>query len=304
LFFVPSDDIVEAIRAFGLEQRMAIARMEKMLPTVTLVLDLTPSQASSGKQKKECVQLLNILRMADVPKTLEDKQHVSEFAQENFSFSWRQDGTEDDGYIPLQDHLTRHGFTNTFVVGAGTHLSSSNLFDVNVHELRSKLGSHGEHVIFKARLHGRTDLVCCEAGQPIPGAHILPFMVDFAIEVKTDKSMQGKKQHACELEAMMQVIGLNTCNTIKAPPVVLTNLVKTHSVLYLDRVDEDPLKYIIVKRSCSSILCACDFARTLSQNTNRQGIARDFGRGPTPEASVASTCAADSDDSQDVGNLD
>jgi len=278
--------------------------MERKIPTVSLLLDLTPSDATTGKQKDQCIQLLNVLRMGNVPSSAGGTVYSSQFVQNNFVFSW-EGKVEIDAYAPLQAHLHQSGFGNIFIVGGGQNLRNGNLFDVQIHELRSKLGAHGEPVVLRANLHGRTDLVCCEPGQPVQGSYILPFMVDFAIEVKTVESMRHhNRQESAELEAMLQVVGLNTSNPLKAPPVVLTNLAKKHCVLYLERTATDPLTYSVIKQSCASVLCACEFARTMSTRRDRRGLCRDFGRGPSPDTSVASIDAVDLDGSQDLGGLD
>jgi len=42
----------------------------------------------------------------------------------------------------------------------------------------------------------------------------------------------------------------------------------------------------------------------MSTRRDRRGLCRDFGRGPSPDTSVASIDAVDLDGSQDLGGLD
>ena len=53
-------------------------------------------------------------------------------------------------------------------------------------------------------------------------------MVSFAIEIKTTEAL-ANSHDGCMLEAQLQLIGLNAFNTLRSPPVVLTNLAKIHS---------------------------------------------------------------------------
>jgi hypothetical protein len=176
------------------------------------------------------------------------------------------------------------------------------LFDVSIFNLRSKLGSHGEPLVAKVKLHGRTDFVALRENVVLPeGSHIFRYMVDYCIEVKQSKVMQGKQaSDKCEKEAMLQLIGLCVDNPRSAPPVILTNMAHKHAVFYLDLMTENPLSFQIKKQICSSILCAADFALLLANKEERQGIARDFGRGPTPDPTPAHSLDAQDDDSKDL----
>jgi len=296
--------VLDVQRARDLEERVFRAKMESMIPNISLILELTPSDASTGRDKQKCYRLLEMLRMGNMP-SVGGEEYSSQYQTREFGFKWGDHQDELGGYPPLQRHLEEHGFGNTMVVGSGDRLPYTNLFDLQVFQLRSKLGAHGEQVVLMAKLCGRTDLVCCEEGQPVEGGLVFRWMVDFAIEVKTVESMRKNKQ-SCELEAMLQVIGLNISNQLKAPPVVLTNLAKTHSVLYLEITKEDPLTFAIMKRTCSTVLCACDLARKLSKEVSRRGIAHNFGRGPTPDASFEATYNVlhESNSSQGSGDVE
>jgi len=283
---------------------LAVDVLTKKLPSVTLAepLSLTPSDATTTRRKKDCFALLTILKLESEPIATGDAMYASDLDGNKFRFSWEGIENEEKAYNALKDYLSPNGIQNVQVVGSGTNLPYGNLFDVQIHELRSKLGAHGEQVMFKATLRGRPDLVSCEESRPVTGGKILSWMVDFAIEVKTQSAMQKNKE-SCELEAMLQVIGLNSGNPYKAPPVVLTNLVGIHSVLYLERTTCEPLRFEIRKQSCKSVLGACAFASELCKMDNRRGIAKDFGRGPTPVASVCSFHDLEEGDSQNLDNF-
>ena len=178
-------------------------------------------------------------------------------------------------YKPLADFAQRNGVA-LHIVDNAQDLSDKELLTENVYSLRTKTGAQGERVLFKARIHGRTDLVCLD---PLPAAgHILRWMVLFAVEVKR---AQDYKQDSSEMEAMLQVVGLNVGNSRRAPPVVLTNLAQTHVVFYLFKNSDDPLRFEIRKKICASVLCAFRVAHDLATDGARQELARDFCREPT-----------------------
>ena len=64
------------------------------------------------------------------------------------------------------------------------------------------------------------------------GGEILRGMVRFAIEIKTVNGL-NKSADSGMFEAQLQLIGLNAFNTSNSPPVLLTNLAKSHCVLFL-----------------------------------------------------------------------
>ena len=277
-----------------------LRELTKRVPTVISILDLTPSQATTSKNK-ELQILFDTLNLPDKPVADADI-YKSNHSQQNFSFSWTGKTLERQGYDPLQEHLESNGFTRIYCVESGQRLVMNELFDVNIFNLRSKLGSHGEPLVAKVKLHGRTDFVALREHTILPEkSHILRYMVDYCIEVKRLEDMKGDSAcDKCEKEAMLQLIGLCVDNPNSAPPVILTNMVKKHIVLYLDLEREDPLSFQIKKRNCSSILCAAHFALSLANKKERRGIARDFGRGPTPSTTPVHSVDAQDDDSKDL----
>ena len=281
------------------ELRQQIAILSSKVPNICSFVDLTPSCASTSR-RKDITSLLETLGLRDRPLVNPGAPYSSQHAPRKFNFVWGKKD-ESQGYEPLKEHLMSNGFKNIFCVDSGNQLVFRELFDVNVYELRSKVGAHGEPLVAKVRLHGRTDLVALCDENP-EGSHIFRHMVTFGMEVKRTKDM-STKEFNCNLEGMMQVIGLCVDNSRCAPPVILTDLCKKHCVLYLVRARTEPLEFSIQKQICSSVLCAAEFALKLATADERRGIARDFGRGPTPLVSPAQSLHAKDDDSQDsAGN--
>ena len=104
-------------------------------------------------------------------------------------------------------------------------------------------------------------------------------MVKFAVEIKTTEGFR-KSQDGCLFEAQLQLIGLNAFNVIGSPPVVLTNLARTHQVLYL-AYKNDGWGYVVRRRKCSSFPAAIHFAQ---QKGSEASISDDFSRPMTPES--------------------
>jgi hypothetical protein len=277
----------------------------KIPPTV--LLDLKPSEACSTSRVNYQV-LLDSLGLP-FPPAYEDTVYCAlpEDAKHNILFDWAGK-IEKDSYPVVEAHLRQNGFPHAYVVADGKKIMGSNreLFDVQVFSLRSKLGVKGEAVTLQARVHGRIDLVVCE--QSAEQHYIMRHMVDVGIEIKPGKTKKTDAQvvpkeitFAHEMECVMQVIGLCTANCFKAPPVMLTDLVSLHVVFYLTKTEDDHLRFSIQKQYCKSFSSALQFASDLSKDAKRRGIARDFGRGPTPPPTIYNSVDAQgSQDSQDL----
>ena len=277
----------------------------KIPPTV--LLDLKPSEACSTS-KGSYQTLLDSLGLP-FPPAYKDTVYCAlpEDAKHNILFDWAGK-TEKDSYPVVEAHLRKNGFPHAYVVADGKKIMGSNreLFDIQVFSLRSKLGAKGEAVTLQARVHGRIDLVVCE--RSADQHYIMRHMVDVGIEIKPAKNKKTDTQvapkeitFAHEMECVMQVIGLCTANCFKAPPVILTDLVSLHVVFYLTKIEDDPLRFSIEKQYCKSFSSALQFASVLSKDANRRGIARDFGRGPTPPPTIYNSMdTQDSQDSQDL----
>ena len=134
----------------------------------------------------------------------------------------------------------------------------------------------GQRVFHCHRVVGRTDIVALT--QDRNNGEITRSMVKFAVEIKTTQGLR-KSQDGCLFEAQLQLIGLNAFNAIRSPPVVLTNLVGTHHVLYL-AYKQDGWGYVIRRQKCSSFPAAIHFAQ---QKGSEASISDDFSRPMTPD---------------------
>lgn len=98
--------------------------------------------------------------------------------------------------------------------------------------------------------------------------------VKFVVEIKTVNGYR-QSQSGCIREAQLQLIGLNAFNTNNSPPVVLSNLAKTHQVLW---------NYSIRVVNCSSFAAAIHYANTLSK---RQCMSQHFSRPSSPDPNTS-----------------
>ena len=128
------------------EMRDEQKELAKKVPTVTLLTDLTPSDASTRKGGEIGV-LWRALGLPDAAVEIPGEPYKSDYSMRKFSFSWAGKSLEKEGYDALKEHLGSNGFSDIHCVEAGERLVSGELFDVNVFELRKKLGSHGEPLI-------------------------------------------------------------------------------------------------------------------------------------------------------------
>ena len=104
-------------------------------------------------------------------------------------------------------------------------------------------------------------------------------MIEFAIEIKMVTSMQ-QSQDGCLLETQLQMIRLNTFNTLRSPPVVLSNLAKIHYVLYLDYNQQDKWSYVIKKKQYVTFAAVIHFA---AKRAKEVAISSDFSYLMTPD---------------------
>jgi hypothetical protein len=275
---------------------------------IMIHLDITPSGASSGT-KGDCHRmLLNGLKIPFPParnNLLFSAQH--EKSNHNIQFEWSGQN-ESAGYQTAEDYLRQNGYPHAYVIASGQKLMGRNkeLYDEKVFSLRSKAGVKGEALALQARVHGRPDLAICE--ESADEYYILKYMVDICVELKKAKRGKTKEPrkdesitYSDEMECVINVIGLCASNSDKAPPVVLTDLTSLHAVFYLTKESDFPLKFSIRKQFCASFFSAMAFASELCKDANRRGIARDFGRGPTPPSTIFDSEGDEgAEDSQDL----
>lgn len=104
---------------------------------------------------------------------------------------------------------------------------------------------------------GRTDIVVLDRDYIREGhPRIEMWMVKILIEVKTETNMKKSKQ-SCWAEGVMQLVGATASHPHRSPPVIVTNLVGTHYVLYLQQT-KDGMR--IVDQQCASFPAAVRFA--------------------------------------------
>jgi hypothetical protein len=188
--------------------------------------------------------------------------------------SFTKDELEITSYNPVVSFLEGLGLFGRNV-GNGQNLPAGNLFNQDIWTLRKEGPDvRSQRVYHRHTVTGRTDVVVLS--QDSKGT-IDRWMVKFAIEVKTVEGMK-KSKTGSKTEAIVQLIGLNASNSARSPPVILTNLAQTHSVLYLDLVREVPVQYSVMEQSCDSFAAAVHFAMDKCE----QQITDEFSRPPSP----------------------
>jgi hypothetical protein len=265
--------------------------------------NITPSSACLSKHADEFQHLLEGLHM-NIGSRLSLLATVQEATEpvfeNNFTFSWKRpsatsgggasatggkgDSKEGESYAPLVDYLTTLGL-KAVVVGSGQGLPNGHLFNQHVHTLKKdvtmrsgELRKTGDEPRYLYRLSGRTDVVVIAPEETVVSRQ----SVRVAIEVKPEYSLNKDESLR---EAFLQLIGLNAGNAIQSPVVILTDLVKTHYVLFLDASMPPLVKYSLKILKFSQINFALSEASKLSV---RPCFTQHFGAPPTPQASETS----------------
>jgi len=157
------------------------------------------------------------------------------------------------------------------------------LFNCLIHSQRERDPfEHGQQVIGLLHIKGRTDIVVLRSEYPSPTT-ILPGHIKYAIEVKLQSVMeQESRKNGGTREAIAQLLALNCANQHSAPPVILTNLVKTHIVFNLKQTSEprEPVTYELVQTKCNDLDQALAVAEEAHRTTRPHA---HFGRGPSPK---------------------
>jgi hypothetical protein len=261
----------------------------------TLQLNMTPVTSASSHKKptnKKWKDLKFEFSWSVLQKELEDKlvDEQNEIEQkgeggedgdqcgdlDEAAYMSRKDPLEVMSYEKVKAFISSVGEVAK-VIGNGQQLTNGLLFDQSIWTLRPKDPRiRGQRVNLRHIVRGRSDVAVLSED---PGeGKILPWMVKFLIEVKTAK---GLSSNGSKAEAMVQLIGLNAASERRSPPVVLTNLVQTHSVFYLKLVADvpSPVKYKIYEQKCSSFASAVHYALSICDTSESE----DFCRPPTPE---------------------
>ena len=187
------------------------------------------------------------------------------------------------------------------LVAEGQDLPNRLLFDEYIYTLKpltkltvrsSELRKTGEEPKFRLHLQGRTDLVIL-----VPGKEALIRQnVGIAIEVKPE----GFNVDVGLREAFIQLVGLNVSNAVSSPLVILTNLAKTHYVLYFESVEALPNRYEVVVKKYGKFSNALHHACSIY---SRSSITRNLSMPPTPEESVDSDVDEDDELAQNFGSV-
>eukprot|EP00657_Telonema_sp_P-1_P012417 TRINITY_DN896_c0_g1_i6.p1 TRINITY_DN896_c0_g1~~TRINITY_DN896_c0_g1_i6.p1 ORF type:complete len:419 (+),score=57.20 TRINITY_DN896_c0_g1_i6:83-1339(+) len=258
--------------------RLQLHEIAEKLPTVVVGFVVNASDATNEPAK--AIALLNALCLRDQATLLEKSPYSLPLnvKWDPLSFTFSAGQEETDSYPFVLEYIQKCKIDrHAYDVGYGTRLSEGLLFNVPVYTLRTHADQHGG-VILMNRLQGRTDLVVLNEGErPLgPGEHILRFMVDVCIEIKTPDVFAKSSSH-CEKEAMLQLVGMNVNNAYSTPAVLLSNLARTHIVYFLVLAEHHNCRYEIVKRYCTSFAAALYLAIQ-----PRDHISKDFSRPNTP----------------------
>lgn len=199
----------------------------------------------------------------------------------------RGEYTESQAYAPVVEFLKALDLV-AYTVADGEMLPDKLLFDEEVWTLRpNDPFIKGQHVKYLRRLRGRTDVVVLT--EDFPAMHrndtILRSHVKILIEIKTPSTMGPTGSLH---EAMLQLIGANVSNSLRSPPVVVSNLTGTHYVLFMTREKSEaqPHYYIINQMYCASFGAAIHFALSVAKRDScTEHFCRGTSREPTPDNS-------------------
>lgn len=270
---------------------------------------LTPSDACLSANTSDFTRLVTLLRLADSARLSE---MIENFAEEplpqlpKFAFKWKtpavdaaegeitpaankEKSLERQSYRPLIEYLESLSMC-AVDVSDGQKCQGKNMFDSEVHTIRPNtilntvtLMKTSQCPFLIQQLRGRTD-VAIIAEKYAAAICVTKFQIRVAIEVKTVALMNSID--ACLREAAVQLIGINTENIERSPPVLLTNLVGRHYCLYLTCGDspEVHLEYKMRIIQFETFEEALSFAL---QRGDLPPVTAHFGRRPTPPASEA-----------------
>jgi len=291
----PTDDLTTDMKAM----RLDLHAMRESLPSVVVGFTVTPTSASRNPDQANSV--LEALRLNAKPAASSDLV-VKAPATWKFKWSWvenKEPKPEKSSYLPVQAFLQECKLPS-LVVADGSHLTNKLLFKQEIFNMRLEdpTTAPGQLVYRKHKVQGRVDVVVLNEELP-QGCSVLRHNVLFGIEIKTPQDME-KSTSSCVREVQMQVIGLNADNANNSPPMVLTNLVKKHSVLYLAH-KMGSYGYEIRQLHCSSFPEAVAAARQIA---NRPCLTANFSRPSTPTSSLAEGSEDEAEGEGDEGDAE
>lgn len=177
---------------------------------------------------------------------------------------------EHAAYAPVLHFLCGLGF-NAEDVSDGQNCVKKLLYNSDVYTpwLQNPLAVRGQKVFHCHCVQDCTNLVIL--WQDRNGGEITCQMVQCAIEMKT-VAWYDQSRNGCLFETQLQLIGLNAFNVFRSTPVVLTNLTRTHQVLYLD-YKEDGWTHVIKAMKCKTFAALIHFAM---QKASERGVSTNF----------------------------
>jgi len=137
----------------------------------------------------------------------------------------------------------------------------------------------GDEPVFKYIIQGRTDFVVKKnSAEPLGKSNNR-----YYIEVK---GVEDFVEEDSLREATLQVIGGNASNSFHSPSVVLTNLAKTHYVLYITLVGDSTveLRFKLNVTKMPTFGAAIAFVEELT--SEMKTVTLHLGRKPTPPSSI------------------
>lgn len=147
-------------------------------------------------------------------------------AELDFTFSW-EGRPESAAYEPLLRHLLDHGIC---AVNIGFH--DAPLYREEIWTFRKSpedLRRASQESLLRFIIQGRTDLVRKRFGSKPLGKSNNRYFIALKRVGSVEESLR---------EAVLQLIGGNASNCFHSPPVLLTDLVNIHFVLFISLVDD------------------------------------------------------------------
>jgi hypothetical protein len=202
-------------------------------------------------------------------------------------------------YVPIVEYLKNEWGLDAYVVGNGENCANGKLLQVQVFTQRLTLDNLEKCVVdYRGTIEGNTDVIVTT--RPLNNQH-WRHCVRFAVEVKTVAAMNSDSAKRAFLrEVITQSCGFNIYNRNRAVPIILTNLHKSHSVIYLEQAATAPrLRYRLRERICKNFAAAVAFAAQNSKE--RPDFMTHFGRPTSASAPIVeeSEGAADSDSEEE-----
>jgi len=263
----------------------------------------TPENISIFENLLDCLHLNGGSDLTTIVDASEQIDSTNRFPK--FSFQWPNadisslSSYEALSYEPLLNYLKVNNMNALFP--KEDQLMNNLMFDIHIYSLKSDVTRKSKDLKWtggepRCRFHlfGRTAIVILTPEDRIITRHT----VTSAIEVKPPvfNVKEGLR------EAAFQLLGFNIDNEAISASVLLTNLVDTHFVLYLEAINVLKQKFKLVIKQYSAFNDAIALVDLLK---DRKCITRHFGSPPTPAFSEMSDNVEDDiedDDENDYLN--